>query len=73
VIEVADNADGTLSLFTTLIESDAAYTADYDDTSAQALASLYRELSYNDLHADLARVGAEADRNTELLLVNPLS
>ncbi|WP_158881751.1 TIGR03767 family metallophosphoesterase [Amycolatopsis anabasis] len=73
VIEVADNADGTLSLFTTLVEAEAPYAADYGDTSAQALASLYRELSYNDLHADLGRQGSAPDRNTELVLPNPLA
>ncbi|MEV5298199.1 TIGR03767 family metallophosphoesterase [Amycolatopsis methanolica] len=72
VIEVADNADGTLSLFTTLIEAQAPYSADHGDTSPAALASLYRELSFNDLHADPARTGAAADHNTELLLVHPL-
>ena len=72
VIEVADNADGTLSLFTTLVESDSPYAADYGDDSTPALAALYRELSYNDIHADLSRLGTETDRNTELLLPNPL-
>ncbi|WP_020670063.1 TIGR03767 family metallophosphoesterase [Amycolatopsis nigrescens] len=72
VIEVADNADGTLSLFTTLVEAESPYAADYADGSPQALASLYRELSYNDLHVNLGRVGATADRNTELLIPNPL-
>ncbi|WP_116045428.1 TIGR03767 family metallophosphoesterase [Amycolatopsis palatopharyngis] len=72
VLEFADNADGTLSLFTTLVESDAPYSASYDDTSPGALASLYRELSYNDVHAEPGRVGGTADRNTELLLVHPL-
>ncbi|GAB3498424.1 TIGR03767 family metallophosphoesterase [Amycolatopsis cihanbeyliensis] len=73
VIEVADNADGTLSLFTTLVEAEGPYAADYDDTTPPALASLYRELSYNDLHADRTREGAGPDRNTELLLVDPLA
>ncbi|MEU0535576.1 TIGR03767 family metallophosphoesterase [Amycolatopsis tolypomycina] len=73
IVEVADNADGTLSLFTTLIEAEAPYAVDYDARTPQALASLYRELSYNDIHVDLGRVGAAADHNTELLLVNPLS
>ncbi|WP_206785165.1 TIGR03767 family metallophosphoesterase [Amycolatopsis sp. MtRt-6] len=72
IVEVADNADGTLSLFTTLIEAEAPYAVDYDARTPQALASLYRELSYNDIHVDLGRVGAAADHNTELLLVNPL-
>ncbi|WAL66350.1 TIGR03767 family metallophosphoesterase [Amycolatopsis cynarae] len=71
-IEVADNGDGTLSLFTTLIEADAPYSVDYGNRSLPALASLYRELSYNDIHAKLDRLGAAADRNTELLVVHPL-
>ncbi|GAA1971418.1 TIGR03767 family metallophosphoesterase [Amycolatopsis minnesotensis] len=72
VIEVADNADGTLSVFTTLVEAQAPYAADYADSSPQALASLYREFSYNDIHADLGQVGVPGDRNTELILANPL-
>lgn len=71
IIDVCDNVDGTLSLFTTLIESAAPYQAAYDDGSQSALASLYRELSYNDIHRDPNRVGTVADRNTELLLKNP--
>ncbi|WP_236796643.1 TIGR03767 family metallophosphoesterase [Amycolatopsis sp. GM8] len=73
IIEVADNADGTLSLFTTLIESEAPYAAAYGDNSPAALASLYRELAYNDIHVDLGHVGAAGDHNTELLIVNPLA
>ncbi|RZQ63318.1 TIGR03767 family metallophosphoesterase [Amycolatopsis suaedae] len=73
IIEIADNGDGTLSLFTTLIEADAPYAAGYEDASRAGLASLYRELSYNDIHADPGAQGAAADRNTELLLVNPLA
>ncbi|NYI89278.1 metallophosphoesterase (TIGR03767 family) [Amycolatopsis endophytica] len=72
VIEVADNADGTLSLFTTLIEARAPYSAGYGDTSPTALASLYRELSFNDLHADPGHVGSAGDHNTELLIAHPL-
>lgn len=71
-LEVVDNADGSLSLFTTLIEAEAPYAAEYDDHSPSALASLYRELSYNDLHAALDRSGDATDRNTELLLTHPL-
>lgn len=73
VIEVADNADGTLSLFTTLVEADAPYAVEYDDFSAAGLASLYREIGYNDLHVNPGQLGGPADRNTELLLVNPLA
>ncbi|MGA5266813.1 TIGR03767 family metallophosphoesterase [Streptomyces lydicamycinicus] len=75
VIELVDNHDGTLSLFTTLIESAAPHHTDFDDLSAVGLASLYRELSYNApglagmtgaVHEELA--GTPADRNTELLV-----
>lgn len=72
IIEVCDNADGTLSLFTTLVESAAPYQASYSDGSQAALASLYRELSYNDINAEREGLGTQADRNTELLLPNPL-
>ena len=71
IIEVADNRDGTLSIFTPLIEADSPYTADPDDLSQLGLASLYRELSYNDIHRE-DRLGKPGDRNCELLLANPL-
>jgi metallophosphoesterase (TIGR03767 family) len=67
-IEIADNRDGTLSLFTTLIEADSPYQADYDDRSPAGLAALYRELSFNDPHTDLSQLGSSTDRNTELLV-----
>ncbi|WP_432848073.1 TIGR03767 family metallophosphoesterase [Amycolatopsis sp. CA-161197] len=72
ILELADNGDGTLSIFTTLIEAAAPYSVDYSARTPSALASLYRELSYNDIHVDLGRVGADGDHNTELLLTNPL-
>jgi hypothetical protein len=68
VIEVADNGDGTLSLFTTLLEADAPYQADYDDRSDTALASLCREITYNDIHSRTNPLGTPLDRNTELLV-----
>ncbi|WP_269470244.1 TIGR03767 family metallophosphoesterase [Streptomyces humicola] len=72
IIEITDNGDGTLSLFTTLIESAAQYTTDFHDTSDAGLASLYRELSYNDPYATPAqKTGTAADHNTELLLARP--
>ncbi len=72
VIEVAANHDGTISLFTTMIDADAPLQADYDDLSASGLASLYRELGFND-PAFRDRRGRDGDRNTELMLVDPLS
>jgi hypothetical protein len=68
VIELVDNHDGTLSLFTTLVESGAPHRTDFADLSQTGLASLYRELAFNapDSRTDLS--GAPHDRNTELLL-----
>ncbi|QCR52638.1 TIGR03767 family metallophosphoesterase [Brachybacterium sp. SGAir0954] len=64
VIEVVDNRDGTLSLLSTIIESAAPYQGD-------SLATLYRELSFNDIHADPSQEGEAQDRNVELLLTAP--
>ncbi|GED99993.1 metallophosphoesterase [Gordonia spumicola] len=72
IIEVADNKDGTLSIFTPLIEADSPYTADTSDLSQKGLASLYRELAFNDIHADPALLGVPSDRNCELILTHPL-
>jgi metallophosphoesterase (TIGR03767 family) len=72
LIEIADNGDGTLSLFTTLVESAAPYATDFGNTGDAGLAALYRELSYNDPYATpAAKLGAAGDHNTELLLVKP--
>ncbi|MFF0714731.1 TIGR03767 family metallophosphoesterase [Streptomyces bauhiniae] len=68
VIELVDNADGTLSLFTTLVESAAPYRADRSDLSPSGLAALYRELALNAPDALTTLAGQPADRNTELLL-----
>ncbi len=72
IIDVCDNRDGTLSLFTTLIESAAPYQASYSDDSQSALGSLYREFSFNDPNYVASHDGTALDRNTELLLPNPL-
>ncbi|MFJ2188379.1 TIGR03767 family metallophosphoesterase [Kitasatospora sp. NPDC087861] len=72
IIEIADNGDGTLSLFTTLIESSAPYDTDFAGTSDANLAALYRELSYNDPNGrPTALLGAGEDHNTELLITKP--
>ncbi|HEY0249327.1 MAG TPA: TIGR03767 family metallophosphoesterase [Gryllotalpicola sp.] len=71
IIELARSGRGTLSLFTTLIESDAPYRAAYDDGAQTALASLYRELAFNDPHRAPGHEGTPTDRNTELLLTDP--
>ena len=68
VVELVDNKDGTLSVFTTLVESAAPHRTDHADLSQTGLAALYRELSYNAPGANKALAGDAADRNTELVL-----
>ncbi|MGW1166968.1 TIGR03767 family metallophosphoesterase [Streptomyces sp. NPDC002550] len=68
VIELVDNKDGTVSLFTTLIESAAPHRTDFADLSQTGLAALYRELAYNAPGAGKSLAGSAADRNTELVL-----
>lgn len=71
VIELVDNRDGTLSLFTTLVESAAPSRTDVHDLSAPGLAALYRELALNAPGARTTLGGADTDRNTELVLQKP--
>jgi metallophosphoesterase (TIGR03767 family) len=78
LIELTDNGDGTVSLFTTLVESAAPHRTapDFDDLSAVGLASLYREVAYN--APGLAEsmkggvqegwAGGAGDRNAELVV-----
>jgi metallophosphoesterase (TIGR03767 family) len=72
IIEVADNRDGTLSLFTTVVDhaGPAAYAGNLEDPVH--LAGLARELAANDWHnrGDGYR-GATSARNVELLLPAP--
>ncbi|WP_431044449.1 TIGR03767 family metallophosphoesterase [Streptomyces sp. P1-3] len=68
VVEVTDNHDGTISLFTTLVESAAPHRTDYADLSQTGLAALYRELSFNAPGSRGTLAGQPDDRNTELLL-----
>ncbi|MGW7527709.1 TIGR03767 family metallophosphoesterase [Streptomyces sp. NPDC054783] len=68
IIELVDNKDGTISLFTTLIEAAAPHRTDFADLSQTGLAALYRELAYNAPNASKTLAGGAADRNTELVL-----
>jgi metallophosphoesterase (TIGR03767 family) len=73
LIEVLDNADGTLSIFTTMVDhaGPASYGGRTD--SPVRLAGLARELSANDPQERTShREGERGDRNVELLLKNPL-
>lgn len=72
IIELVDNGDGTLSIFTTMIEHAAPASSDYDDLSPTGLASLSRELSANNDVRSLARqVGDVTALNCELALPAP--
>ena len=76
LVEIADNCDGTLSIFGTLIEHASPASVDLADPSAatvEQLASLSRELSANDPQASMAALGAPGDRNVELLIASPFS
>ncbi|KMS69430.1 metallophosphoesterase [Streptomyces viridochromogenes] len=68
IIEVVDNKDGTISVFTTLIESSAPHRTNFTDHSQTGLAALYRELSLNAPGASTKLAGDRKDRNTELVL-----
>jgi metallophosphoesterase (TIGR03767 family) len=71
LLEITDNRDHTLSIFTTIL--DHSGPADYrgDLSSTVSLAGLSRELSVNDPQANLAAGGTPTDRNTELLVRKP--
>jgi len=70
IIEIADNRDGTLSIFTTILDHAGPASGGADDPVA--LAGLSRELAVNDPQANLAAsAGAPEARNTELLVGAP--
>lgn len=72
IVEIADNDDGTLSIFSTMIEHAAPAATDYADTSMLGLAAVSRELCANDTQSDrAARRGAEKDLNVELVITAP--
>jgi metallophosphoesterase (TIGR03767 family) len=81
LLEIMDNRDGTLSIFGTVLDHAApvdtpASGSDARTFSDTQLASIARELSYNDPQAggkDAAKggTGKPQDRNVELLLPDP--
>ncbi|MDQ1247605.1 MAG: hypothetical protein QG597_1976 [Actinomycetota bacterium] len=72
MIEIVDNRDGTMSLFTTVVDHTSPAEWTPGDFSQVGLASLSRELASNDFTENpLMRRGAPDDRNTELLLPAP--
>jgi metallophosphoesterase (TIGR03767 family) len=77
LIEIMDNADGTLSLFGTLLDHGASYEVPFAGSasafSVDQLGALSRTFSYNDPQASLGAIGQPADRNVELLVDDPRS
>ncbi len=71
VIEVADNRDGTWSIFATVIEHIAPARTDYSATDHQGLAAIARELSAAEAGA-LDRLGGPEVHNVELVVNSPL-
>ncbi|TQJ31279.1 TIGR03767 family metallophosphoesterase [Microbacterium sp. SLBN-146] len=71
VIEIVDNRDGTLSLFTTVLDHASPAVPGSSGRSID-LASRARELAANDwAESPSMRRGSPLDRNTELLLPAP--
>ncbi|MFN8149172.1 MAG: TIGR03767 family metallophosphoesterase [Candidatus Nanopelagicales bacterium] len=71
VVEIVDNRDGTLSLFTTVLDH-ASPAVPGSSASTTDLASRARELAANDWAENPSmRRGSPLDRNTELLLPAP--
>lgn len=72
LIEIVDNADDTMSIFTTIVDHAGPAERPANDHTTKGLAALSRELSANDPQSNLASAtGTAADRNTELLLATP--
>ena len=69
IIEIADNTDGTLSIFTTILDHAAPAEFDGNLDSPLSLAALSRELSANDWQH--SESGTPGDLNTELIVKAP--
>jgi metallophosphoesterase (TIGR03767 family) len=71
VVELVDNRDGTMSIFTTVVDHASPVTAGSGGSIAD-LAGTSRELAANDwVENPFMRRGSPLDRNTELLLPAP--
>jgi hypothetical protein len=73
IVEIADNRDGTLSIFCTMLDHAAPETWSPDQLDDPLhLAALSRELAANDWQErENHRLGTRRSRNTELLLPAP--
>jgi metallophosphoesterase (TIGR03767 family) len=83
IVEIADNKDGTLSVFGTIVDAAAPLSVPAALDSPAALAALSRELAVNDWQERVAapsapgtpdgRRGKVEDRNVELLVRAPFN
>jgi metallophosphoesterase (TIGR03767 family) len=75
LIELMENADGTLSIFGTLLDHSATYevpaAGSASGFSVDQLGAISRTFSYNDPQAVLGATGLAEDRNVELLVRDP--
>ena len=72
MVEIVDNRDGTLSLFTLTVDHAAPPETKQGDLGQKNLASLSREMAANPWFWDAAALlGTPEDRNTELLVAAP--
>jgi metallophosphoesterase (TIGR03767 family) len=76
LIEVMDNRDGTLSLFSTILDHAAPIATPPPGTDAggfrhDELTSIGRVLAWNDPQNDAGHLGRRRDRNLELVLQDP--
>jgi metallophosphoesterase (TIGR03767 family) len=72
-IELVDNGNGTLSIFTTMLDHAGPASNGGSLADTVVLSALARELSANDPQERTSgRTGAVADRNVELLVANAL-
>ena len=73
LIEIADNHDGTLSIFTTMVDHAGPASHAGNTSDSVHLAGLGRELAANDPQERTdSRRGQLADRNLELLVAKPV-
>lgn len=71
LVEVTDNDDGTLSIFTTMVDHAGPASGTWDLDDPASLAGLARELSANDWHDHGHGTGGVLDRNVELVVADP--
>ncbi len=71
-IDIVDNRDGTISLFSTVLDHTAPTTPSRGNLTQSGIASWSRELAANDwVENPVWLMGSELDRNAELLLPAP--